>query len=278
MRSAPRGGGGGPACRRLRGGRGLHPRAGRPPRLPHPDLPQRDRRPLLPRSRRGDGLRGRRPREAGRGRARGRLGGGHRDHGERGRSCRRTAGSWRRPGPPSRPRSRPRARACRSGSSPLRSRPPCARFGVRPDAEPLRAPRGPLDASTARPRSPTGPTSGDDRLAVGATLAIEPFATEGLGLVGEVGTPEVFRLLPGPPELEGVTPRVAAALLEMNGLPFSRRDLEALPADGGRGGAGAPRSSRACSTPTPPLVETSAEEGRPGRAHHLRGAGSGSRC
>jgi methionyl aminopeptidase len=79
------------------------------------------------------------------------------------------------------------------------------------------------------PPVPNRPDEGDDRLAVGATLAIEPFSTEGVGLVGEVGTPEVFRLLPGPPELEGVTPRVAAVLVEKNGLPFSRRDLMACP-------------------------------------------------
>jgi methionyl aminopeptidase len=79
------------------------------------------------------------------------------------------------------------------------------------------------------PPVPNRPDDGDDRLLVGATLAIEPFATEGLGLVGEVGTPEVFRLLPGAPDLEGIEPGVAAALLEKNGLPFSRRDLRASP-------------------------------------------------
>jgi methionyl aminopeptidase len=79
------------------------------------------------------------------------------------------------------------------------------------------------------PPVPNRPDENDDRLAAGATLAIEPFATEGLGLVAEVGTPEVFRLLPGPSELTGMTPGVAAALLEKNGLPFSRRDLKAWP-------------------------------------------------
>jgi methionyl aminopeptidase len=75
------------------------------------------------------------------------------------------------------------------------------------------------------PPVPNRPDDGDDRLEVGATLAIEPFATEGPGFVGEVGTPEVFRLLPGPSLLDGVAHGVAAALLERNGLPFSRRDL-----------------------------------------------------
>jgi len=77
------------------------------------------------------------------------------------------------------------------------------------------------------PPVPNSPDDGDDRLALGATLAIEPFATEGLGFVSEVGQPEVFRVLPGP--LEGVTPAVAAALNERNGLPFSRRDLRDCP-------------------------------------------------
>src|SRR4029450_1426002 len=75
------------------------------------------------------------------------------------------------------------------------------------------------------PPVPNRPDDGDERLAVGATLAIEPFATEGLGLVGEGGEPEVFRLLPGPDDLSDVPSDVAAALRERNGLPFSRRDL-----------------------------------------------------
>jgi methionyl aminopeptidase len=77
----------------------------------------------------------------------------------------------------------------------------------------------------APPPVPNRPDDGDERLAVGATLAIEPFATEGLGLVGEIGQPEVFRLLPGPDDLGDVASDVAAALREKNGLPFSRRDL-----------------------------------------------------
>jgi methionyl aminopeptidase len=81
------------------------------------------------------------------------------------------------------------------------------------------------------PPIPNRPDDGEDRLAVGATLAIEPFATEGMGLVGEVGAPEVFRLIPGPSptEVEGVTRAVSEALLERNGLPFSRRDLRGCP-------------------------------------------------
>ncbi len=79
------------------------------------------------------------------------------------------------------------------------------------------------------PPVPNCPDDNDERLAVGATLAIEPFATEGLGFVGEVGAPEVFRLLPGPAGGDGIAPGVAAALVERNGLPFSRRDLRGCP-------------------------------------------------
>src|SRR5262249_21324050 len=77
------------------------------------------------------------------------------------------------------------------------------------------------------PPVPNTPDDAGDRLAAGATLAIEPFATQGLGFVGEVGRPEVFRVLPGP--LDGVSPAVAAALGARNGLPFSRRDLRDCP-------------------------------------------------
>jgi len=79
------------------------------------------------------------------------------------------------------------------------------------------------------PPVPNRPDDNHERLAVGATLAIEPFATEGLGFVGEVGTPEVFRLLPGSGGVDGIAPGVAAALAERNGLPFSRRDLRGCP-------------------------------------------------
>jgi methionyl aminopeptidase len=77
------------------------------------------------------------------------------------------------------------------------------------------------------PPIPNTPDETGDRLAVGATLAIEPFATKGLGFVGEMGRPEVFRVLPGP--VEGVSPAVAAVLGARNGLPFSRRDLRDCP-------------------------------------------------
>jgi len=71
---------------------------------------------------------------------------------------------------------------------------------------------------------------GGHRLAAGSVFAIEPFATDGMGLVSEQGPPEVFRLdplrdrggLPG-------DPAVLAAMRAFRGLPFARRQLAALP-------------------------------------------------
>ena len=79
------------------------------------------------------------------------------------------------------------------------------------------------------PPIPNSPDGAEDRLTVGAVLAIEPFATDGLGLVVEQGPPEVFRL---PPEREDgapLDPDLLAAIAAMRGLPFSRRDLKAFP-------------------------------------------------
>ncbi len=81
----------------------------------------------------------------------------------------------------------------------------------------------------APPPVPNVADGGSDRLAVGAVLAIEPFATEGLGFVVEQGRPEVFRLPPGEGEDAGADPAVLGAIVAKRGLPFSRRDLGAFP-------------------------------------------------
>lgn len=62
------------------------------------------------------------------------------------------------------------------------------------------------------------------RLEIDSAVAIEPFATDGLGFVSERGTPEVFRVDPErlPAGLHG---GIREALRELRGLPFSRRDL-----------------------------------------------------
>ncbi len=80
----------------------------------------------------------------------------------------------------------------------------------------------------APPPVPNIADGGSDRLAVGAVLAIEPFATEGLGFVIEQGRPEVFRLPPGQENGAGLDPEVLAAIIAKQGLPFSRRDLRAF--------------------------------------------------
>lgn len=71
----------------------------------------------------------------------------------------------------------------------------------------------------------------EGRLTPGSIVAIEPFATDGLGLVSEQGEPEVFRLDPDHVELR--PPRRDGALLEairgFRGLPFARRQLAAFP-------------------------------------------------
>jgi methionyl aminopeptidase len=66
------------------------------------------------------------------------------------------------------------------------------------------------------------------RLEIDRAVAIEPFATDGLGLVSERGNAEVFRVDPErlPARLDG---GIRTALRELRGLPFSRRDLAAFP-------------------------------------------------
>jgi methionyl aminopeptidase len=84
------------------------------------------------------------------------------------------------------------------------------------------------------PPIPNVPDASTTRLARHAVVAIEPFATDGLGLVKEEGGAEVFRL---PPGQEGRDPRadVDGPLLEaihaFRGLPFARRQLAAFPRD-----------------------------------------------
>lgn len=66
-------------------------------------------------------------------------------------------------------------------------------------------------------------------LAEGGVIAIEPFATEGAGLVAERGRAEVFRFDPRHPGDAGVDPKLLGMLRELRGLPFSRRQLGAFP-------------------------------------------------
>jgi methionyl aminopeptidase len=61
-------------------------------------------------------------------------------------------------------------------------------------------------------------------LPAGRVVAIEPFATDGTGLVEERGRAEVF-MVRGGGELEGPEPGVLASIRDLRGLPFARRQL-----------------------------------------------------
>jgi methionyl aminopeptidase len=80
------------------------------------------------------------------------------------------------------------------------------------------------------PAIPNVPELSKDRLSPGSAVAIEPFATDGGGLVAEWGEAEVFRL---DPERRDLPPGIDAGILEalraFRGLPFARRQLAAFP-------------------------------------------------
>jgi methionyl aminopeptidase len=66
-----------------------------------------------------------------------------------------------------------------------------------------------------------------DRLEEGMVVAIEPFATDGVGRVVERGMPEVFRAN-GVATVPGGDAAVLDAIGGFNGLPFARRQLAGL--------------------------------------------------
>ncbi|MEM0230663.1 MAG: type II methionyl aminopeptidase [Candidatus Woesearchaeota archaeon] len=57
-------------------------------------------------------------------------------------------------------------------------------------------------------------------------VAIEPFATDGVGIVEDSGVPNVFALTNKKPVRDPITRKVLSLILEYNGLPFARRWLE----------------------------------------------------
>lgn len=75
------------------------------------------------------------------------------------------------------------------------------------------------------PQIPNFADRSTERLRAGMVVAIEPFATDGKGMIHEQGRAEVFRLLRRPAKLKGVDPGVLAAIEEVRGLPFARRYL-----------------------------------------------------
>lgn len=82
------------------------------------------------------------------------------------------------------------------------------------------------------PPIPNVPDADPARLPLHAVVAIEPFATDGLGFVREEGPAEVFRLLPEKEDVPAgadVDAGVLAAIRAFRGLPFARRQLAGFP-------------------------------------------------
>jgi len=106
------------------------------------------------------------------------------------------------------------------------------------------------------PPIPNSPEPTDVTLAEDAVVAIEPFATDGHGLVGERGAAEVFRVDPDRLDPGGLDVRMVGALLAFRGLPFARRQLRGFPPGLVESALHALRQ-RGQLTSYPPLVERS---------------------
>lgn len=75
------------------------------------------------------------------------------------------------------------------------------------------------------PPIPNEPDEGHERLRAGMAVAIEPFATDGPGLVGELGVAEVFRVDPRFDATQRGLEPVLEQVRAFRGLPFARRQL-----------------------------------------------------
>jgi len=75
------------------------------------------------------------------------------------------------------------------------------------------------------PPIPNAPDLASGRLRTGSVVAIEPFVTDGPGVVAEHGEPEVFRLDPRREPAEASDPEALEAVRAFRGLPFARRQL-----------------------------------------------------
>lgn len=65
----------------------------------------------------------------------------------------------------------------------------------------------------------------------GMVIAIEPFSTDGKGLVHEQGRAEIFMMMREPRKMKQIDPAVYERIEAMNGLPFARRTLGGMPKD-----------------------------------------------
>jgi len=81
-----------------------------------------------------------------------------------------------------------------------------------------------------QPQIPAVPDRHDDFvLREGMVIAIEPFSTDGRGIVHEKGRGEIFMMVREPRKMKQIDPDVYAVIEKMNGLPFARRTFGALP-------------------------------------------------
>jgi methionyl aminopeptidase len=105
------------------------------------------------------------------------------------------------------------------------------------------------------PPIPNSPDETTARLEVDTVVAIEPFATDGPGVVAERAPAEVFRLDPRHERADGLDAEVFAAIRDLRGLPFARRQLAAFPRESVEATLAALRA-RGLLTSYPPLVES----------------------
>jgi methionyl aminopeptidase len=81
------------------------------------------------------------------------------------------------------------------------------------------------------PPIPNSPDGTEVLLPPHSVIAIEPFATDGHGLVSERGAAEVFRIDPARANLDDVKTALATRLRGFAGLPFARRQLLEFPGE-----------------------------------------------
>ena len=105
------------------------------------------------------------------------------------------------------------------------------------------------------PAVPNVPMEQHDVLEPGTAVAIEPFVTNGSGVVSERGVAEVFRYDPRRADIPGLDPAVQERLRGFHGLPFARHQVTGFDADLVARTLDSLRRVRALSG-YPPLVET----------------------